>query len=76
MSSTLQDPQVFLQSFQAAGGWFDPEYFSLAQFNGMGWGGQAVKDIPVSIRVYLDNHADWAWSATAIESRVSEVATG
>lgn len=47
MSSSIQDPSEFLQSFQASGGWYDAEYFSFAEFGGMGWGGRAVKDIPV-----------------------------
>lgn len=53
MSSTITDADGFLSSFKAAGGWYDPEVFSLAPFGQMGWGGVSLKDIPVSLRLRL-----------------------
>lgn len=50
MASTITDSKAFLESFKAAGGWFDEETFGLSQFDQMGWGGVALKDIPASLR--------------------------
>lgn len=47
MSSSLSSPETFLQSFKDAEGWYDPEVFGLEAFEGMGWGGVALKDIEV-----------------------------
>lgn len=48
MSSTLSDTEAFLDSFNDAGGWYDSEVFGLVEFDQMGWGGVALKDIEVS----------------------------
>jgi hypothetical protein len=49
MSSSLTDSKAFLDDFKLAGGWYDHETFGLSEFDQMGWGGIALKDIPVSL---------------------------
>ena len=47
MSSSIANPEGFLRSFKDAGGWYDPGIFDIAEFDKMGWGGVALKDIEV-----------------------------
>ena len=49
MSSSITDSKAFLDDFKSAGGWYDHETFGLSEFDQMGWGGIALKDIPVSL---------------------------